>query len=98
MEDIEQLIEDYELASARLTQIVADVDLQGAGLRMANEELDQSFDALLEAQFSDPKCAVAHIEYLLSIIRVMHPDDVVLARVADRVYANIVKIVLDCER
>ena len=98
MEDIDQLIEDYELASARLTQIVADVDLQSAGLRVANEELEQSFEALLEAQFSNPKSVVAHIEYLLSIIKIMHPDDIVLARLADRVYANIINIVSDRER
>ena len=98
MEDIDQLIEDYELASARLTQIVADVDLQSAGLRVANEELDHSFEALLEAQFNDPKSAVAHIEYLLSIIKMMHPDDAVLARLVDRVYANVIKIVPDREQ
>ena len=98
MEDIDRLIEDYELASARLTHIIADVELQEDGLQAASEELDRSFGALMGAQFDNQQSIVTQIEYLLKIIKIMHPDDSVLASLADRIHSNVRRLQLAGEK
>lgn len=92
MEDIDQLIEDYELASARLTQIIVDVDQQNDALHIANEELERTFNALLDARPESQSSVMSHVECLLQIIKSMHPDDALLARLADRIHMNVLRL------
>ena len=94
MADIDQLIDDYELASARLTDIIVDADLQDEKLHAANDELDRAFCTLLNAKFDNQKSISAHIEYMLTIITNLHPDDNVLAQLAERIQTNVVRLLL----
>ena len=85
MDDLKQLIEDYELAYARLTHVIADETLQVKELHAADRELDRSFVALVDANFISSELTIAHVEYLLNMIKALHPDDSVLATLVDRI-------------
>ena len=85
MGDLGQLIEDYERAYARLETVIADANLQSEALYAADAELDRSFRALLDAKFVGSKNNSAHIEYLIKIVKSLHPEDSVLAVLVDRI-------------
>jgi hypothetical protein len=90
VEDVGQLISDYERSVRSLNRSIGRKDTSDYQVRQLDGAVTTAFDELVEAKMQTTEDLNSHVDYLLKLIKATHPQDTILQRLVDSVWRDIV--------